>query len=608
MLKKIGSFFNKKYINIISRILLLMLVSIILFYVLELSNHYIIMISFKYIIINIFSIFTLIFLFRLITQKYSISCAITSILLFILGFSNYYSIEFRDLPVVASDIYNANTAVNVLKGYDFVIGKDIIIMIVLFFVSLLLSFLLYKLEKKVKFKSYIKLIVTIIILIITSVLFCRIYLIKEIVPKNAYRWNWKVSYYEYGYFSTTIQSFINLFDKIKKPNGYSVSKVNSILTKKSDDKNNNTPDIILILNESFYDISKVLNIKTNIDYFEGLKNIENLTYGYSVYSQIGTSTNKTEYELLTSNSLELMPDVTPFVSLNLNNANSIVSHLKNNGYETVAMHPETGSNYQRNIGYKELGFDSIYFKDDLKEKDYYGNRPHVTDESLYKNAIDVYNSMSDKPRFVYLLTMQNHGGWRNNTSSQNIVKVQEIENNGGISKSYFGNILVKMYGKELDEYLTSVYLSGTAFKKLTDYYKTVDREVIILMVGDHSPSLINYFINKESLKNEELIKVYSTPYMVWSNKGKIEFDEYYTSMIYLIPELISKANIKSNNYYNYLTNLSKYYPIMTSFDLCGKSNELKKYNEIKDEKLNNYFYMEYNNVLKNRTYNKYLFE
>ena len=36
--------------------------------------------------------------------------------------------------------------------------------------------------------------------------------------------------------------------------------------------------------------------------------------------------------------------------------------------------------------------------------------------------------------------------------------------------------------------------------------------------------------------------------------------------------------------------------------------ELKKYNEIKDEKLNNYLYMEYNNVLKNRTYNKYLFE
>lgn len=585
-----------------------MLVSIILFYILEVSNHYIIMISFKYIIINIFSIFTLIFLFRLITQKYSISCAITSILLFILGFSNYYSIEFRDLPVVASDIYNLNTAVNVLKGYDFVIGKDIIIMIVLFFVSLLLSFLLYKLEKKVKFKSYIKLIVTIVILIITSILFCRIYLIKEVVPKNAYRWNWKVSYYEYGYFSTTIQSFINLFDKIKKPSGYSVSKVNSILTKKLDDKNNNTPDIILILNESFYDISKVLNIKTNIDYFESLKNIENLTYGYSVYSQIGTSTNKTEYELLTSNSLELMPDVTPFVSLNLNNANSIVSHLKNNGYETVAMHPESGSNYQRNIGYKELGFDSIYFKDDLKEKDYYGNRPYVTDESLYKNAINVYNNMSDKPRFMYLLTMQNHGGWRNNTNSQNIVKVQEIKNNGGLSKFFAGNILTQMYGKELDEYLTSVYLSSVAFKELTDYYKTVDREVIILMVGDHSPSLVNYFINKESLKSEELIKVYSTPYMVWSNKGKIEFDDYYTSMIYLMPELISKANIKSNNYYNYLTNLSKKYPIMTSFDLCGKSNDLKKYSEIKDEELNNYFYMEYNNILKNKTYNKYLFE
>lgn len=608
MIKKVDNFFNNKYINIISRIVILILVSSILFYILEISNHYMIMIKFKYILINIFSIFMLIFLFKLITRKYSVSCLITTIIVFILSICNYYSIEFRALPVVASDIYNTNTAINVLKGYNFIISGDIVKIIILFIVGLFLSYLLYRLEKKIKFKKYIRIISDFIILIILSMSFCNIYLIKEIIPKDAYRWNWKVSYYRYGYFSTTVQSFVNLFNKVKKPDGYSISKINKILTDKLNDKNNNTPDIILILNESFYDIGNIIDIKTNIDYFGGLKDIDNLSYGYSIYSQIGTSTNKTEYEILTSNSLELLPDITPFVSLNLNNANSVVSHLKSIGYNTLAMHPESGSNYQRNIGYKELGFDKIYFKDDMKEINYYGNRPYTTDESLYNNAIKAYNEMDNSPRFLYLLTMQNHGGWKNNTDSQNLVKVENINNKSSISKILPGNILMQTNKKELEEYLTSIYLSSIAFKQLTEYYKRVDREVIILMVGDHSPSLINNYIKNKTLKNEELVKTYSTPYLVWSNKGKIEFDDYYTSMIYLIPQLLNKSNIKTNNYYKYLTNLMKDYPIMTSFGFCGKFDNLKKYNEINDEKLNNYFYMEYNNILKNKTYNRYLFE
>ena len=49
--------------------------------------------------------------------------------------------------------------------------------------------------------------------------------------------------------------------------------------------------------------------------------------------------NSTEYEMLTSNSLILMPSITPFNWLNLYNANSVVSYLKGLGYTTMAAHP-----------------------------------------------------------------------------------------------------------------------------------------------------------------------------------------------------------------------------------------------------------------------------
>lgn len=134
------------------------------------------------------------------------------------------------------------------------------------------------------------------------------------------------------------------------------------------------PDIILVLSESFYDFDLVTDLQADTEVMPVTKNLPNAVYGHTISPHVGGGTNSSEYEMLSSNSLMLMPSITPFNWLNLHNANSLVSYLKDLGYSTLAAHPYTNSNYRRDSAWLALGFDETHFQDDFPTKEYYGNR------------------------------------------------------------------------------------------------------------------------------------------------------------------------------------------------------------------------------------------
>ena len=99
-----------------------------------------------------------------------------------------------------------------------------------------------------------------------------------------------------------------------------------------------------------------LDLTTDVDYLEGFTDHSGAVYGKVVGTSVGGSTNNTEYELLTSNSLHLLTMAAPFNYLNLRReTKNIVSYLKPPGYTSLAMHCESGSNYSRNRANPELG-------------------------------------------------------------------------------------------------------------------------------------------------------------------------------------------------------------------------------------------------------------
>ena len=371
---------------------------------------------------------------------------------------------------------------------------------------------------------------------------------------------------------------------IERPEGYSEEKLREATeTKTVKATKSNTPDIIFILNETFYDMRDLVDIKTDVPIMPFIDSLD--TKGRVVVAGTGGGTNKSEYELLTSNSLQLMPAITPFNYLDFNDANSIVNYLKDLGYITWGAHPAEALNYERGIVYPKLGFDSVLFREDFGEIEKYGERPYATDEFCYQKMLKDYENMGDGPRFMYLLTIQNHGGWDLNPDSED--KVHTLND--------FGE-----YTDDLNEFLSCVKKSDEAFKALTEYFQNSDREVVIFMVGDHAPSFATELVAVKDLDTTFALR--STPYVLWSNfKTDAKNLPKVMSMPYVGASVLDVSETTLSPYYTQLLKLRDSVPVLTAFNLYKTAEgEVYNYSDETDHKkdINIYFDMVYNNVSK----------
>ncbi len=315
--------------------------------------------------------------------------------------------------------------------------------------------------------------------------------------------------------------------------------------------------------------------------------MDNVIRGYVVSPSIYGGTNSSEYELLTSNSLYIMNSgVTPFNAIDLTDAVSIVSYLKSLGYSTLGTHTEPGINYNRIRGYKDLGFDTVKFEEQYENMEYYHKRWYETDMSVYRNLERWYEEMGDSPRFLYLLTIQNHGNWDFNEAEYDTVHVTQSE--------------FEMFDM-INEYLTCISLSDEAFFELTSYLKTVDRRVIVCMVGDHCPSFAGEIASTDLSLEEKALRLRETPFYIWSNYSIAKCDKLGSvGMIYVAPLLLWLADVPLSGYYQYLIDLKEQVPIITSYG--------KYFNSDRDcfsvgdgtygKLVNEYFQIEYSNIVK----------
>ena len=154
-------------------------------------------------------------------------------------------------------------------------------------------------------------------------------------------------------------------------------------------------------------------------------------------------------------------------------------------------------NYSRGRAYPDMGFDIIHFDEDFVDKELYKNRWYETDECFYRNIINWYHEMPEQsPRFLYLLTIQNHEDWDMNPPEADTVHVSED----------YGE-----YTQIINEYLSCIRLSDIAFKDLTDYFRSVDKSVIICMLGDHSPVFADRIVDADYTEGERSLRLLVRP-------------------------------------------------------------------------------------------------
>ena len=554
---------------------------------LELSCGRTAALSLPYLLLNFATLLSVVCFFRLFCSRGWAANLLLTLLSTATALINYYVIQFKGSPLSFLELRNLGTALNVLEGYTFPFTHTTAAILLLGITGFGLCLLQRKRHRKSELPWYLR--KTALLLTILLTLEVGYFGSDALKPRQTVGWLWREAYTQYGYAPCTVESFLSLFHTVAIPDGYDAEAMEHMEIPAARSNNSLTPDIILILNESFYDLSLITELNADTDYLSSLHRDDVYT-GYAVVPSYGGGTNSSEYELLTSNSMALLPGVTPFNILDLTDANSIVSHLKALGYETLGCHSESGENYYRSRGYPALGFDRIYFDEAFTDKRYYGDRYYESDESLYQNLTRWYAEMSDAPRFLYLLTIQNHGSWDQNPSEADTVH----------ALSDYG-----AYDDDVDEYLTAVSQSDVAFRELTAYYAQIDRPVLLCMVGDHCPNFADRLLNGSHTPEEAELLYRSTPLLIWANYDlELPSSDLGTmSLNMVVPTLLELAGVSLSPYYQTMLELKAQLPVITSYGMCydatGSSYTWAEAFPYADA-LRSYFHWEYNNLSDHR--------
>ncbi len=588
---------TKKYIKIVN-IVLLTLLPILIFYCMEwfLRNPFEKM-RFPVQLLNIAFFELAILVFYFITNSVRIAIRIEAILALIIGLANYFVVQFRSNPIMPWDIFSIRTAASVADNYQYTLKPHAIVCVILLFLMIIGSFFIPKqniCSRKIRILGTISSMILLILLTgyVQSPKAVRTFrLYDKLFTPNTMT-----------YKDGTVVAFLMecQYLSVDTPKSYSVQKAKELLAQTSDKENNTAlhndifkpcssgkelPNIIVIMNEAFSDLSILGSYSTNeneMPYLRSLmENGFNTISGYMDVSVLGGNTANTEFEFLTGNTMAFLPQgCIPYQQYIHDTTSSLASTLKEAGYRTIALHPYHAGGWDRPKTYEHFGFDSFYSLKDFTNPLLY--RKYVSDKSDIQKVIELYEEDPDTPLFLFNVTMQNHSSYSDLYA--NFTPSITVDGTDSIS---------------LSQYLSLLKESDKSLEELIYYFERIDDPTIIVFFGDHQPtdSVVSpiYKLNKKSvssLTEEELRLRYQVPYIIHANFDIPEAQNVPMSANYLGIKTLELAGIPLSDYQQYLAGQYKDYPsisVLQITDAMGNTYSSEK----KEELLQNHQILQY---------------
>ncbi len=328
---------------------------------------------------------------------------------------------------------------------------------------------------------------------------------------------------------------------VAEPDNYSKEAISKVKERHStapdiSSKNPNDvkPSVIIIQNEAWWDPTELTNVTFSEDPMQKIKALgTQYPYGKLVSPAFTGATCMPEFECITGYSTAFLPDNSyPYIQHILSDTESLVSTYKNNGYQTVAIHPYHINFYNRHKAFPLLGFDTVIGIEDMPDAQDNLKGIYPSDAYAMQQVISAYENKTTDRLFCFLITMQNHGGY---------TPARYNEDEYTISAT--SDALREEDLQGLIDYAQGVKDSSEAFIQLTEYFKTVHEPVIIAMYGDHLPLLgtdASTYIDggmvepSSTFVSTEHDNLYYTPYIVWAN---------YDISDFTLPDYISAANL-----------------------------------------------------------------
>ena len=248
------------------------------------------------------------------------------------------------------------------------------------------------------------------------------------------------------------------------------------------------------------------------------------------------------------------PNLTPKATEHIKEMLDFVQGLvdKGYGYETRAFHPGEKTSWQRNIAYPRLGFDSFKCGDDMDvpQTDEHG---YVSDDSDFRQVIwEFEHKQEGTPLFLFNVTIQNHGAY---TVEDYPAEVTVEDAPGAYPKA--------------EQYLTLANKTDEAFRQLVEYFEQQTEPTIIVMFGDHQPSIeqefldMAYGVSEDGMTMEQYMDKFKVPFVIWANYPLTGEKPGITSLNFLAQYVLRDAGIQTSAFGSYLWNLTKTIPAMT---------------------------------------------
>ncbi len=315
----------------------------------------------------------------------------------------------------------------------------------------------------------------------------------------------------YGFSSSVVDRGMS------KPEDYSKETIEnieaSVQTEPTSVSQEDMPNVVVVLLESFIDPSEVNFLEYSEDPIPNFHNLEsNYSSGYMTVPVVGAGTANTEFEVLTGMSLQYFgTGEYPYKTiLKQTDCESIASDLSKLGYGTHVVHNNGGNFYSRANAFSMMGFDTFTSKELMNITEYTPLGSWPTDDILIDETIKAMDATPDQQDLVYTITVQGHGDY----PTEKVIENPEITVSGAEDEAT---------NNQWEYYINEIHEVDKFIGNLTQALAERDEDTILVLWGDHLPTL---GLSEEDMATGDIFK---TKYITWNNFGMAKEDANLTS-------------------------------------------------------------------------------
>ena len=229
-------------------------------------------------------------------------------------------------------------------------------------------------------------------------------------------------------------------------------------------------------------------------------------------------------------------------------------------------------------------------------------RYYTSDQGDFEKLIQVVEEKEDPQEklFLFNVTMQNHGGYEGTFDEFD----QTVWLTGDMEGKY----------PKADQYLSLVKRSDEAFAYLLDYFSHSDEPTMIVMFGDHQPSVEDEFFDEiygtpsYEVPTKDRLMWYETPFIIWTNYEQPSKDIGKLGAVYLSSYVLKLAGLDMTPYNRFLLDLSQIYPVLHFLGFYDKDGNYQSWSEAESgenpnrKQILDYEAMAYNHSIDRRKY------